>query len=262
MKRIAILLAAMVAMPAQAKDYVDEIVSCMRDNIPSAMRVQKIELESVDRSGETRTLKGRLYGTSEQDASGKSMLRAMLRIDSPADLAGAAYLVRESEGYLKDGMYVYLPSVRRVRRVTGTFADGALLGTNFSYNDFKQLEGAFGDLKPELEPMEEVDGRKAYVLMFKGQTGENARFRAVRAWVDRKTCVPLRADFFEGDAVRKQLRGSADSLRQSGKYWYLSEMEMRDLRENTRTVLRVHEAKGEDKLPKRYFDPNLFYQAD
>lgn len=262
MKRLGILLALLVIAPAQAEESVLKIVTCMRDNVPSTMRIQKIELESTDRQGETRTLKGKLYGMSEKDDSGKNMLRAMLRIESPADLAGAAYLVREAEGYLKDGMYVYLPSVKRVRRVTGTFADGALLGTNFSYNDFKQLENAFGDLTAKLETPEEFSGRMTDVLLFNGLSSEDSRFRAVRAWIDRKTCVPIRADFFEGESVRKQMTANVGSLKQSGKYKYFSELEMRDLKDNTRTVLRVNAASGDKELPKRYFDPQLFYQGD
>ena len=52
-----------------------------------------------------------------------------------------------TDDYLRDGMFVYLPAVKRVRRVTGTFADGALMGTNFSYFDFKQLQNTFGDAR-------------------------------------------------------------------------------------------------------------------
>ena len=140
--------------PAYAENSAEAVLACMRANVPASVQLQKLELASTNNIGDTRTLQGRLFATREQ-----GLLRAMLRLDAPRNLAGAAYLVRETEDYLRDGMFVYLPAVQRVRRVTGTFADGALMGTDFSYYDFRQLQSAFGDMQAVLEAPLEIDGR-------------------------------------------------------------------------------------------------------
>ncbi len=141
-----------VAYAAQTEESADAVLECMRANVPTSVRVQQIELEATDRAGETRIVGGRLYARLEPQEDGGRRVRATLRVDTPDYLAGAAYLVREFEAERSDGMYVFLPSVKRVRRVSAEFADGALLGTNFSYYDFKQIQNAFGDASAKRLP--------------------------------------------------------------------------------------------------------------
>ena len=261
MKRFALLLALVIVAPARAEDTV-KILDCMRANVPPTLRVQEIEFVTTDRSGGTRTLKGKVYSLLEPTPSGGGLVRAMLRVSEPSTYNGAAYLVRESQDYLSDGMYVYLPSINRVRRVSGTFADGALLGTNFSYNDFKQLENAFVGSSATLESSTRLDDRSVHVMLFKALPAPNnpaSRYSRVRTWVDQKTCMPLKADFYEGDKIRKQLTAPAGALKQSGNYWYLSELEMRDVVDGTKTTLRVLGVTAGHELPGTYFNPHLFY---
>lgn len=233
-----------------------QVLACMRANVPAAVRVQQIELTANDRQGAERKLSGRLYATREKEAGGsRGLMHAMLRIDGPDHLSGAAYLVRETDDYLRDGMYVYLPSIRRVRRVTGTFADASLLGTSFSYYDFKQISSAFGDLDPRSEPGE----RAVHVLRFSPLEGVESRYSLVRAWIDEKSCVPLRVEFYEGEKLRKRMSVAPAALVENGGRWYASEVEMQDLVERTKTTLRVVDVHVADDLPSRHFDPNRFF---
>ena len=50
--------------------------------------------------------------------------------------------------------------------------------------------------------------------------------------------------------------------RESKNYWYLTEMEMRDILDDTFTVLRVTRLETVKDLPKRYFEPATFYLGD
>lgn len=263
MKRYGMLIGlAAVLAPAQAAETAataEKVIACMRANYPPAMRIQDVELTSTDRTGATTTLQGKVYVLREKLSAGSGPLRAMLRIEAPPRLAGAAYLVRETDDYLRDGMFVYLPSVRRVRRVSGTFADGALMGTDFSYYDFKQLSNAFGDLDGKLEGQEKIQGRTTHILSFSALPGVDTRYNGVRAWIDEQSCVPLKAEFIENDKPRKRLTAPVSALQKSGDYWYLAETRMEDLVEGTKTILRISRVKAGEDLPNRYFDPNSFY---
>jgi hypothetical protein len=259
MKRYAMLLAITFCVPAYAADTAQSVLQCMRANVPGDLRVQDIALTTTDRAGGERTMKGKLYALLEKTGAGSGgLVRAMLHIEAPDNLAGASYLIRESKDYLSQGMYVYLPSVRRVRRVSGTFADGAMLGTNFSYNDFKQLQNAFVGQVAKLEGSSEVNGRPALVMLFKTQPGADTRYSSVRSWVDKQTCVVMKADFYEGDAVRKQLSAPAGALQKTGTTWYLSQIDMLDVQEKTSTTLRIL-GLSTARISSRHFDPNAFY---
>ncbi len=259
MKRLALLLTLLACPLVYAEESAEKIGACMRANFPPAMRIQAMELTVTNLAGDSRSMQGRVFVMREESGKDQGLLRAMLKIDAPSNLKGAAYLVRETDDLLRDGMFVYLPSVNRVRRITGDFAGGSLLGTDFSYYDFKQLQNVFGDLNGKLEGSDKIDDRPVHVLSFQPLPGMESPYTSVRAWIDRETCVPLRADFNEGDKVLKRLTAPAKALQQSGKYWYLSEIEMQDLAKGTRSVLRIGEVTSGGELASLYFNPNSFY---
>ena len=260
MKRSGFLLLALLALPAWADEATQKVVECMRANVPAQLSIGVLELTVYDRAGGSRQMKGRLFTRKDTGGNG-GLMTASLRIDNPVEFKGAAYLVRETQDYLRDGMFVYLPSVKRVRRVTGTFADASLLGTNFSYFDFKQLQNAFGDLSATLEPAEHINGRPAHVMSFKALPGAETRYTHVKAWIDQQACVGVRAQFFEGKKLVKELTSPTGSLKQAGPTWYVTEIEMRDPSAGTRTVLRMGGLDSAKAPAARYFDPNAFFMG-
>lgn len=250
----------MFSAPVFSQDSSKTMLNCMTGNILPATHIQEVELTTTRLTGATETLKGKLFTTREKLPEADGLLRAMLQISAPEHLAGAAYLVRQTEDKRFDSMYVYLPSVRRVRRISTDFVDGSLLGTTFSYYEFKQLTNAFAGLLPVMEAPAKVDGRGTDVMLFSVRPETPAPiYSAIRVWVDQKTCVPLKAEFYKGESVRKRFSAPASALKQAGKIWYLSELEMRDLIDDTRTVLKVTSMTSEKELPARLFDPNTFY---
>ncbi|HUS25712.1 MAG TPA: outer membrane lipoprotein-sorting protein [Candidatus Binatia bacterium] len=261
-RSVAAMLALLLSVPLQAADPAQALADCMRANFPPAMKIQGMELVTTPKSGAAKTMRGRVFVSQVQKGSHAGQVRTMLRIDEPANLKGAAYLVAETDDFLRDGMYVYAPAVGRVRRVTGTFADGALMGSDFSYYDYKQLQSAFGDMKGQPGGQEEVDGRPADVVTYQPLPSVETRYTSVKAWIDRAACVPVRAEFYEGPKVVKRLTSPPGALQQSGKYWYLSEIRMEGVPEGSRSVLKMSEVTSGGELPAVYFNPQSFYLAN
>lgn len=255
MKTLALTLALVFgsANAAAVDPATDKVLQCMRANIPPTVRIQQFELTSVDRTGGSRALRGRLYAAREGQ-----LARVMLQIEAPSDLAGAAYLVRENkEG--TDEIYLYLPATRKVRRITGPSQDGKLWGTDLSFNDVKQLQNAYSGASPKLEAPVTLDNRATYVLTMTPRPGETVRYNQTRAWVDQKTCVATKVEFSDAAGVRKRIVAKASDLKQSGKFWYLTEADMSDLKDNTHTHLKTLDLTSPEKLADRLFNPQTFY---
>ena len=252
MRLAAVMLAAMPTTLAFADEPLDAVLSCMRANVPQSVQIKEVELTAVDRVGSKRVLRGRLYGQRE-----KEQLRTSLKIAAPPDLAGAAYLLREKgDG---DEMYMYVPALQRVRRITGTGSDGSLWGTDLSYGDVKQINNAFSTGGGKLQGQGEFGGRAVHHLDLTPEASEDSRFTRIKVWVDRKTCVSLRADFMEGQNVGKRWEADPASLQQAGKHWYAADGMMRDLKEGTQTRLRVLGVSSDVDLAGRFFNPQTFY---
>jgi hypothetical protein len=257
MNRTKMLLALLlVAGTAHANDAAtDKVLECMRGNIPKIMRIQEFELNAVDPAGGSRVLRGRLFAVRQDD-----LMRAMVKIKAPADLNNAAYLVRE--GKERDDMFIFLPALNRVRRIMGGSADSPLFGTDLSYSDIKQVQNAFSGGPVKLEKADVLEGRPVHVLAMTPSAAAQSNYTLIRGWVDQKTCVALKVEFYEGTAVRKRLSSSAKSLKQAGSNWYTSEALMEDLRTKSHTTLKITGLTNVDKLSERYFNATSFYTAE
>lgn len=249
-------LLAMLCWPLAAiadDPALDEVTRCMRANIPPTVRIQTVEITAWDRDNGERTLKGKLYGTRDKEKA-----RVMMRIEAPSDLAGAAYLVRETE--TSDEMFLYLPAIQKVRRITGQALDGQLWGTDLSYNDVKQLQNAFSGADVRLEAgAPPYEGREVHALSFAPRIEDGSRYRNIRTLVDKQTCVTLKVEFTEPAGVRKIVTVQPDDLKRSGAYWYASKADISDVKNKTRTRVVVTGVTSVDKLAGRYFSPQLFY---
>lgn len=253
MRPLALLMAAaLLAAPAYAGPAEDKLMSCMRANIPKTLRIQEFDLTATDRAGASRLLRGKLFAKREDEK-----LKSMLRLVAPADVSGASYLLLE--GDKADQMYVYLPALNKVRRINGASSDGPLFGTDLSYADIKQVNNAFSGSAPTLEASEKIDGRAVKRISVVPHAETGSRYSRIRAWVDEASCVAIKAEFLEGETVRKRLLSPAASLTKSGAYWYAAEATMSDLKEGSHTTLKVTGVKSGEEVANRYFDSRNFY---
>ncbi len=254
--RALVLLGVVMMSPMLSAATVEAVTTCMRANIPETVRIQTFELQSHDRNGESRLLAGRLTASRETD-----LVRANLQLERPPDLKDAAYLMRENaEG--SDEMYIFLPALNKVRRVVGGTRDNPLFGTDFSYNDLRQLHKAFAGQPTQMGPPETLDGRPVHVLDVRPTAEDQSRYTRIRAWIDVEACTPLKMEFFEGERVSKRMRSPASSLARVEGYWYAAQTEMHDLQAGTHTRMSVSNIETGARLPQRVFNPRLFYMGN
>ncbi|MGH8458357.1 MAG: outer membrane lipoprotein-sorting protein, partial [Nevskiales bacterium] len=71
--------------------------------------------------------------------------------------------------------------------------------------------------------------------------------------------VALQTDFYEaGDTPRKRLSVKPQEVKQDGQRWVAHFYEMSDLRDGTRSELRIEKVTADTDLPERLFNPKTF----
>ncbi len=248
----ALVLLACAPAARAALETPEEIRACMARNLPERTTQQSLELESRDRGGATRTLGVRLYW--KRAVSGQP--RVLLRVDSPPDLKGAGYVLIDRDG--AEEMFTYLPSVQKVRRITSQMASSQLWGTDFSYEDVKQLQGIVRKGASERLPDAELEGRPVRVLALTPSADAASGYRRIVWQVDPESCVALKTEFFEaGDTPRKVLLATPSSIAKEGERWLARELVMSDDRSGTTTRLKVLRVQNDAPLSDNLFNPNL-----
>jgi outer membrane lipoprotein-sorting protein len=181
---------------------------------------QQVALEMVLRSPSGAESRRRLrVSTLEVAGDGD---RTLAVFDSPPDVRGAA-LLTHTHLDAPDEQWLYLPELRRVRRITTANRAGPFMGSEFAFEDLTSQE-------PERYRYrwlrnERADGRDTFVLE-RVPVYEGSGYRRQIVWVDQMRYQPLRIDFYDHrDAHQKSLRfhGYRHHL---DRHWRAEGMEM------------------------------------
>ncbi len=243
-----LLLVVTAAVAPAADDAVKEVVDCVQRNLPAESSRQTIEFQSTDRAGGGRSLTGRVSWRRFDDGLSK----VMVRLREPSDLKGAGLLLVEKESGAD--MFVYLPDLRKVKRVTSRMLSGSLFGSDFTYEDFQQVQGmaAEGDVARQADG--DLDGTPVFVLEYRPAAEAGSAYERVVTYVARETCVPLKSEMYESDdRLRKVLTIDPTSILETAGARIPQRLTMEDLRDKTSTRLVLSEVEVGVDVPLKIF---------
>jgi hypothetical protein len=123
------------------------------------------------------------------------LLQTKVRFASPSDVAGTAFLTLEKAGGGSE-QHIYLPGLKRTRRIVGREREGSFMGSDFTYNDLERKDDK-GATHVKL-PDEAVGKEDTYVLETTPGSPEVAGYAKVRTWVRKSDFIPIRTRFFDG----------------------------------------------------------------
>ena len=180
--------------------------------------------------------------------------RTLIVLLEPPDVRGNAFLVQEGKGGT-DVEWVYVPFVRRVRKIVPVTEYERFLDTDFTYADlgFVSYDGSY-----ELLGEEERAGEAAYKLAF---TPTNPWFYSrVVTWVSKGTHLPLERDYYD---VRGQLwkRETFEQVTVISGIPTPLRIEMKDVQNEMKSVFAVSEVRFDPEIPEDLFSPAMLPKA-
>lgn len=240
---------------AIAAEIPEAIESCMQQNLPKSTSIQSIELRVVDRSRYEQVLEADIFLKRSTD----KLSRVMMYFKEPVDIRGARFLIIEKQP--QNDMYIYMPGLFKVRRITSKKISSSIMGTDFSYEDFERIQGMLSDISAEQQPDEELSGRSVYVLM--SYPDETSGYTKVATYIDKATCIPLKTELYEhGDHLRKLMTIDPVNIKKAQAIWYPAELLMKDLRDKTETRLVVRNIHVGREIDDELFEPEKLKQVE
>lgn len=223
--------------PAQTTPTGREVMELYDAQQRTADSEVTIDMTLVNRGGNTRERVLTMWTRTREDGT----RQILIRFQEPPDIEGTGFLQverREEE----DDLWLYLPALRRTRRIAGSARRDPFVGTHFTYEDLDPEdldEHAYTVLRSE-----PVDGRSAWVVeaVPRGDAVEESGYQRRLLWIDRERNTLLRADLFDREgALGKRLTAGDVRRVASGERWRPHTLVMEDLVEGGRTVLRMRE---------------------
>lgn len=230
-----------------------ELEQCMRGNLPMAARVRRFSMRTVEAERE-QILEGHFYVARDGD-----QLLTTIQIESPPDLAGGAFLIRQRAD--EEQMFVYIPTAQRVRRISGAGASMPLFGSALRYSDVKQLQSSLGAAQVRWLGDDASTTPPLHRLELAFPADQHPAGAQIVARVDPNTCLLVDATIRRGESLVRKLSLSPAPEPDSGGRWWVQSATIDD-RESARTTdLELGNYEGLDELPARLFSPTKFYRS-
>jgi hypothetical protein len=153
--------------------------------------------ELTDRRGQTRSQEIKAFRRYFEDEK-----RTVLFYTAPANVRGTGFLTYDYTDDAKDDdQWLYLPALRKVRRIPASNRGDYFLGTDFSYEEIKS-ENKVGlkDYDFRTVGQETVDGVQFYVVEGTAATADIARelgYSKAVWWIDPAIWISRKSDYWD-----------------------------------------------------------------
>jgi len=175
----------------------NEVVEKINGRTDGEFVTQKISMELTNKRGATRSRTALAFRKNIGDER-----RSIIFFEKPSDIRDTGFLTFDYAVAAKnDDQWLYLPEMRKVRRIAGSDRGGAFLGTDFSFEDVKLGTRVSTEDFVWTTLREEQDGeRNYYVVEAKTKSRKVARdlrYQRAEAWVDSDLWIIRRVEFWD-----------------------------------------------------------------
>jgi len=210
-------------------------------------------MELRNKQGDTSTRTIRLK-TLEVTGDGD---KSMSIFDKPADVKGTAFLTF-SHAIKPDEQWLYLPALKRVKRINSKNKSGPFMGSEFAYEDLASQEIEKYTYKYIRD--EQLNGVDCFV-MERYPAYEHSGYTRQLAWVNKDKYVAEKIEFYDrkNDLLKTLVNNSYQQY--LGQYWRASEMLMENHQTGKSTVLTWNDYKFKNGLGDKDFNRNSLKRA-
>lgn len=203
----------------------------------------RLTMVLVSRDGKERIREMEVSALASGDGE-----RTLLVFRSPRDLSGTA-LLSHSRGDGDDDQWLYLPSMKRVKRIAGAKQSGSFMGSEFAYEDISSQD--VDNFTYRYAGEDRIDGVEVEVVE-RFPAAEGSGYSRQQVYLDRATALPLRIEYFDRRGEHVKTLTLAD-YEQYGPCWRAGTMTMENLRTAAVTRLEWSDFRFDVGLSERSF---------
>ncbi|MFO7617940.1 MAG: outer membrane lipoprotein-sorting protein [Bacteroidales bacterium] len=233
------LIILSLAMPSfgQSPPTAREVMARSREQAKLSGLESKTTLEIYDGKGNKRVRETTMASRVFPDGTEKRVIVFL----TPADVKGTGILIFDYTDK-PDDMWIYMPALRKSRKIVSTEKGKSFMGSEFSNSDLSV--GALDDFAYQLDGSEVMDGTDCWKIRM---TPANAAIAAEEGgsgritWIAKKDYMPRRTEFLdkEGKVWKELIYGGIKLLDQKGGKYFVTHMEARNLKTGRYSIMNM-----------------------
>jgi hypothetical protein len=181
--------------------------------------------------------------------SGDEVDRKMMFFLSPADVRDTSFMSWSWEDGRDDDQWIYLPALRRVKRISSDSKNDSFMGSDFTYDDLGERHPS-EDRHTTLRE-ETLRGEQCYVVESVPK-GEGDEFSKTVSWIVKDKWIGLQKEFYDDRGeVYKTL--TIDSFEQIDGFLVITDMTMKDLDRDHSTRIQMNNVSFGNGLSEDFF---------
>lgn len=203
----------------------------------------KMEMELYSSSGDMRS---RTLDNYRQEGE---VDRSLMQFTEPADIRGTAFLLLDDQKNKQEDMYLYLPALGGVRKISGSQKNGSFVGSDLSYNDISIFSGANFSDNYEAEIRAEED---EIIELHLDIIDPDIDYSYGRMWVRKDLWLGQKIEYYDQyeELVKVINLSNFDEI--DGNR-LARRIEVENVQKGSRTILKMIEVEFDPEL-----DPNIF----
>jgi len=183
--------------------------------------------------------------------------KTLIVFDTPRDVKGTAFL-SYTHALEPDDQWLYLPALKRVKRISSSNKSGPFMGSEFAYEDISSQE--VKKYKYKYIQDDKLDGRDVFINERYPQYQHSGYTRQV-VWIDKAMYQPLKIEFYDRKGALLKTLTYHDYKKYLDKHWRPSRMEMMNHQTGKSTTLLWLSYKYSNGFSDRDFDRNSLKRA-
>ncbi len=161
--------------------------------------------------------------------------RTMIRFTAPADINGTGFLTIEQPGW-KTEQFLYLPALRRTRRIVSSQKSSRFVNSDFTYEDMERH--SVDNYTYKIIGHKTVSGIAVYTLESRPKKGIQSQYSLTISQITEQSFVPLNVEFF--DKKKRHIKTyKVLKLKKIQGIWTESMLSMENLKKKHKTYIKL-----------------------
>lgn len=170
----------------------------------------------------------------------------------PADVKGTGYLAYSYDDDSKsDDRWLYVPSLKKAKRISGSSSQDYFMGTDFTYDDMGDRK--VDDYQHSLLGEEKIDSKDCWKI--ESVPVKKSMYSKYISWIDKESLLNIKAEFYDEQGTLLKVL-TVSGIEKKDGFWTSNKMEMNNLQKKHKTVIEISKHEFNKEIPDSYFRVN------